>query len=145
MSRRSISTFAVNSESYVNSDDYMNCEARKELLNSVNRSNVNGTIITNYGEAEEKFTTLMHAALSFGDKFMCDRLLSIKETNLKVVDSAGEDAVTFARKLNQSGDANKAVKALLQFIGEGDSAETEKESDSNGLISRCFSKMKSYW
>lgn len=141
MSKRSISTFALNSESYVNSDDCMNCEARKELLNSVNRSNVNGAIIINFGEEEEKFTTLMHAALSFGDKFMCDRLLSIKETKLNIVDSDGQDVLTFARKSNQSGGGNKAVKALLEFVGEGDFAETERESDNEGLISRCFKKL----
>jgi hypothetical protein len=143
MSRRSLSTFATNSEAYVNCASYDNCEARKELLNSVNRSNVNKTVIVNFDETPDSFTTLLHAAIRLGDKFMCDRLLSIKELNLKLADSEGEDIFVLVQKLKREGDSNnRAIVALEAFVNP---QKNSQNSNQKGAVSRCFSALKKLW
>jgi hypothetical protein len=147
MSKRSASTFALNSESYANSDNYLKCVARKELLNSVNRSNVNQVIITNYGEDKAKFTSLLHAAISHGDQVMCERVLSIGETKLNLENSEGENAVFFAKRIQQKNSGeNKAVSFLIEFLeGKNSSQRDQEDSRKENLILAFLKKLKSYW
>jgi hypothetical protein len=137
MSNRSISTFARNCEIYANSENYFKCEGRKELLNSVNRSNINHVIILNYGEEEEeRFSTLLHVAICLGDKFMCQRLLATKEINLTLKDSHGEDVKEFVARLKQENSENRASDFFLEFM-DGGAGEDLKDS-----VSGLFTKLK---
>lgn len=142
MSERSISTFAKNSEAYVNCENFSNCLERKELLNSVNRSNINNTVVTNYGEGQEGFTTLLHAAIQHGDKFMCERLISIPQLKLDAQDSRGENANDLMAKLKSEGDgANRAILAIEAFLNPKKNQKTEEVT----MLKSCWKKFQRLW
>lgn len=139
MSTRSLSTFARNCEIYVSSKNYSNCDARKELLNSVNRSNVNHRIIVNYGEQDEGYTSLIHAAICHGDQFMCQRILSIGELNLSFIDSHGEDVASFANRISTENNHNKASIFFLEFLDQKNGkAPLEKPLVKKSFFSKLF-------
>lgn len=135
MSKQFVSGFSSRAKEYAASLSYASSTSRKEILNSVNQSNVNQRIVME--DETESYTTLLHAALLLGDKFMCERILVIRGLNLEAQNSEGKTVGQLAEsllKLEESGgEKNRAIEVFLKT-----SKVVEDKKSGGGFFGRIF-------